>query len=98
MVSTLRVGSGVVSGLAIKHPEPNYPLQAKQNRIGGSVVLHALISRTGDISDLEIVSSPDPTLAEAAMSAVRQWKYKPYLLNGKPVDVDTTITVTFNNR
>jgi TonB family protein len=95
MVSTLRVGSGVVSGLAIKHPEPNYPLQAKQNRIGGSVVLHALISRTGDISDLEIVSSPDPSLAEAAMSAVRQWKYKPYLLNGKPVEVDTQINVNF---
>lgn len=94
--SGVQVSSGVVSGFAIKHPEPDYPLQAKQNRITGSVVLRALISRTGDIRDLEIVSSPDPSLSDATVGAVRKWKYKPYLLNGKPVEVDTMITVNFN--
>jgi TonB family protein len=96
LVSTARVGSGVVQGLAIKQPAPNYPMHARLAHITGNVVLHALISRSGDISDLEIVSSPDPYLADAAMSAVRYWKYKPYLLNGQPVEVDTMITVNFN--
>jgi protein TonB len=58
--------------------------------------LHALISRTGDISDLEVVSSPGPSLTDAAMDSVRKWKYEPYVLNGKAVEVETTITVNFN--
>jgi TonB family protein len=95
LVSSAQVGSGVVQGLAIKNPPPTYPLQARLAHIAGAVVLHALISRSGDISDLEIASSPDQSLADAAISAVRHWKYKPYLLNGRPVEVDTTITVNF---
>ena len=62
----------------------------------GSVVLRALISRTGDISDLEVVSSAGPSLTDAAMDSVRKWKYEPYVLNGKAVEVETTITVNFD--
>jgi TonB family protein len=92
-----RWSGGVTAGSAIKtHTAPIYPPQGMQSRMQGSVVLYALISRKGDISDLEIVSSPDPSLTAAAMDSVRKWKYEPPLLNGKPVETETTITVNFN--
>jgi len=58
------------------------------------VVLHAIISKTGSIEKLEAISGPD-MLKGAAMDAVKQWKYKPYLLNGEPVEVDTEVLVNF---
>jgi len=63
--------------------------------VGGTVVLHAIISQQGTITSLQAISGPD-MLKGAALDAVRQWKYKPYLLNGDPTEVDTTITVNFN--
>jgi protein TonB len=63
--------------------------------VGGTVVLHAIISKTGTIEKLEAISGPD-MLKGAATDAVRQWRYKPYLLNDGPTEVDTTITVNFN--
>jgi protein TonB len=59
------------------------------------VVLHALISKTGTIDNLSVVSGPE-MLRAAALDAVRTWRYKPYLLNGEPTEVDTTVTVNFN--
>jgi protein TonB len=68
---------------------------AKSARIQGEVVLSAVIDATGQIQNLQLVSG-HPMLVPAAIAAVRQWRYKPYLLNGQPVEVETTITVIFS--
>jgi len=90
-----RVSSGVISGLAISQPKPVYPPIARAAHVSGAVVLHAQISKTGTIDKLEVVSGPE-MLRTAATEAVRSWRYKPYLLNGDPTEVDTQITVNFN--
>ena len=91
----VRVSSGVQSGLLIRKVQPTYPPLARQARIQGQVVLQAQISKTGDIENLQLVSG-HPMLAPAAIEAVKQWKYKPYLLNGEPVEVETTVQVNFS--
>ena len=77
----VRVSSGVSTGLLIKKVTPNYPQLAKQARIQGTVVLQAEISKEGTIQNLQLISG-HPMLAPAAIEAVKQWRYKPYLLNG----------------
>ena len=94
-VDRVRVSSGVASGNLINKVQPTYPPIARTNRIAGQVVLHALISKSGNIENLQVVSG-HPMLTQSAIEAVRQWKYKPYLLNGEPVEVETTIQVNFN--
>jgi protein TonB len=91
----VRVSSGVSQGLLIKRVTPNYPPLARQARIQGSVVLHAEISKEGTIQNLQLVSG-HAMLAPAAIEAVRQWRYKPYLLNGEPVAVETEVVVNFS--
>lgn len=90
----VRISQGVTKGLLIKRVEPQYPTLAKAARVQGDVVLSAVISPNGDIENLVLVSG-HPMLVPAALAAVKQWKYKPYLLNGQPVEVETTITVIF---
>jgi periplasmic protein TonB len=90
----VRVSQGVTQGLLIRKVQPNYPPLARQARIQGQVLLRAQISRTGDIENLQLISG-HPMLAPAAIEAVKQWKYKPYILNGEPVEVDTEIMVNF---
>jgi periplasmic protein TonB len=90
----VRVSAGVTSGLLVRRIQPNYPPLARQARIQGTVVLHAVISKDGSIENLTLVSG-HPMLAPAAIDAVKQWKYKPYLLNGEPVEVDTEVQVNF---
>src|SRR5712671_6739940 len=90
----VRVSAGVTSGLKVRDVKPNYPPLARQARIQGTVVLHAVISKDGSIEGLTLVSG-HPMLAPAAIDAVKQWKYKPYLLNGEPVEVDTEVMVNF---
>jgi TonB family protein len=90
----IRVSSGVMQGLLIHKVEPSYPSQARQDRVQGTVVLYALISKEGTIADQHVVSG-DPLLNGAAIDAVKQWRYRPYLWNGEPVEVDTRITVNF---
>jgi periplasmic protein TonB len=90
----VRVSSGVSSGLLIKKVQPSYPPLARQARIQGTVVLHAVISKDGSIENLTLVSG-HPMLAPSAIEAVKQWRYKPYLLNGEPVEVDTEVQVNF---
>src|SRR5207302_5386957 len=85
----VRVSAGVTNGLLVKRVQPPYPSLARQARIQGTVVLQAEISKTGDIQNLRLISG-HPMLAPAAIEAVKQWKYKPYLLNGEPVEVETT--------
>ncbi|HZR30839.1 MAG TPA: energy transducer TonB [Terriglobales bacterium] len=90
----VRVSQGVTSGLLVHRVQPNYPPLARQARIQGSVVLQAEISKDGAIENLRLMSG-HPMLAPSAIEAVRQWRYKPYILNGEPVAVETQITVNF---
>jgi protein TonB len=90
----VRVSQGVSTGLLIKRVQPNYPPLARQARIQGQVVLQAEISKEGTIQNLQLISG-HPMLAPAAIEAVKQWRYKPYLLNGEPVAVDTQVVVNF---
>ncbi len=90
----VRVSQGVSQGLLIKRVQPNYPPLARQARIQGQVVLQAEISKEGTIQNLQLISG-HPMLAPAAIEAVKQWRYKPYLLNGEPVAVDTQVVVNF---
>jgi periplasmic protein TonB len=86
--------SVVMESNLIHRVEPQYPAIAKQIRLEGAVVLKAIISRDGNIEHVEVASGPG-LLARSAAEAVRQWKYRPYLLNGEPVEVETQITVNF---
>jgi periplasmic protein TonB len=90
----IRISQGVTDGRLIQKIQPAYPTLARAARIEGQVVLAAIISKTGEIQNLVLVSG-HPMLVPAAMGAVKQWRYRPYLLNGEPVEVETTITVTF---
>jgi protein TonB len=90
----VRVSQGVSEGLLIHKVQPAYPPLARQARIAGTVVLQAAIGKDGSIQNLRLVSG-HPMLAPAAIDAVKQWKYRPYFLNGEPVEVDTQITVNF---
>ena len=90
----VRVSSGVSTGLLVRKVNPTYPPLARQARIQGVVLLQATISKEGDIRDLTLISG-HPMLAPAAIEAVKQWKYRPYLLNGEPVEVETQVQVNF---
>ena len=93
-VTAIQVHARDIAGNRDKFVEPIYPPDAKAAGIQGSVVLDAIIGKDGMISSLKLVSGP-PELTQAAWEAVKQWTYKPYLLNGDPIAVETTITVTF---
>ncbi|SRR5258708_4919460 len=90
----LRLSAGAAAGLLRKRVAPEYPPKARSNRIQGMVLLNATISKEGDVIELSVVSG-DPSLAEAAIKAIKKWKYKPYLLQGQPVEVETTIQMNF---
>jgi TonB family protein len=94
ILQTLNVSQGISQGLLIKKVAPVYPSSALRLRLEGTVQLLATISRKGDIAAVKILSG-DQTLAHAAADAVKQWKYKPYLLNGSPVEIQTQVTVNF---
>jgi len=92
--SRIRVGGNVQSASLIRQVTPLYPPIAKTAHISGTVVLHAVIAKDGTIEELTYVSGPQ-LLMKNAMDAVKQWRYRPTLLNGEPVEVDTTISVVF---
>lgn len=94
VLETLNVSQGVSRGLLVKKISPIYPPSALQMHVEGAVELVATISKSGDISAVKVASG-NPQLARAAVDAVKQWKYKPYLLNGEPVQIQTQITVNF---
>jgi TonB family protein len=91
----VRVSQSVMQGMVVSKVPPSYPPDARAARIQGSVVIHAVIDKSGNIGNLTVISG-HPLLAQAALDAVKQWKYRPYLLNGNPVEVDTQITVNFS--
>lgn len=88
------VSSGVIAGSKLSGVSPVYPAIAKAAHVSGAVVLRAVISKTGDIESLSVVSGPE-MLRSSAVGAVQGWKYRPYLLNGQPTEVDTTVVVNF---
>jgi protein TonB len=93
--SRIRQGGAVTAASLINRVQPNYPPLARQTRISGTVRLHAIISKDGTVQQLEVLSG-HPLLVQAALDAVRQWRYRPTTLNGEPVEVDTTIDVIFS--
>jgi protein TonB len=94
VLQTLSVSQGVSQGLLVKKVQPKYPANSLRLRVEGAVQLLATISKAGDIAAVKVISG-DPQLARAAADAVKQWKYKPYLLNGLPVEIQTQVTVNF---
>ncbi|HXX01473.1 MAG TPA: energy transducer TonB, partial [Candidatus Acidoferrales bacterium] len=94
ILQTLNISQGVSQGLLMKKVQPVYPRNAMSMRVEGTVQLLATISKSGDISAVKVLSGP-AQLTGAAADAVKQWKYKPYLLNGEPVEIQTQVTVVF---
>jgi TonB family protein len=90
------VSSQVMQGNLINEVEPIYPENAKQNRLQGAVMLQVTIGEDGHVQDLRVISSPVKDFFSAAMDAVRQWTYKPFLLNGEAIQVQTTVNLMFN--
>jgi protein TonB len=90
----VRVSQGVSEGLLVHKVTSQYPPLARQARIQGQVVLQAIIGKDGKIENLQVVRG-HPMLNASAIDAVKQWRYKPYLLNGQPAEVETVITVNF---
>ena len=91
----LRVSSGVADSLKIHDAQPRYPIEAREQGIQGDVLLQATIDTKGNLVDIKVVQG-DPILVKAAVEAVNKWKYRPFILNGEPVDVDTTIKIQFH--
>jgi TonB family protein len=90
----IRQGENATAASIVRQDRPHYPEEARKAHIQGNVILHAIIGTDGAIKNLELVSG-DPLLAKAAVEAVKKWRYRPTLLNGKPIEVDTTVTITF---
>jgi len=93
-MATLKISQGVSQGLLIRRVQPRYPQNALSMRVQGAVQMEATINKEGNISNLKVLSG-DVVLARAATEAVKQWRYKPYYLNGEPVEIQTQITVNF---
>jgi protein TonB len=91
---SVRLSQGVIESAQIKKVPPRYPPEAKDQRIQGVVVMQVIINEDGNVSNIQLVSG-HPVLAPAAIEAVKQWKYKPYKLNGAPVEIETQIEVNF---
>ena len=92
----MRVGGDVAAGNLLYKVNPQYPPLAREARVEGTVILQATIGKDGHIKDLRVVTQTDPRLLPGVIDAVRQWVYKPMLLNGEPVEVITSITVNFS--
>ena len=93
-LATLKVSQGVSQGLLIKKVQPRYPAAALAVHAQGTVDIEATIDKQGNVTSPKVLHG-DPILAGAAVEAVRQWRYKPYYLDGAPVEIQTQITVKF---
>jgi len=91
----IRIGGKVAAAELIERVQPEYPEEARKNGISGTVRLHVVALRDGTMKEVQLVSG-HPLLAPAAITAVGRWRYKPTLLNGEPVEVDTTVDVIFS--
>lgn len=95
--AAIRRGGDVLASKLVRKVEPVYPHLAKLSRVGGIVILQVTVDEEGDVSDIKILRG-HPLLEEAAVQAVRQWKYSPTFLNGEPVPVTAAVTVIFSLR
>jgi protein TonB len=90
----VRVSEGYAETLVIRKVQTTYPTEARKKHIQGKVIMQAEISKEGTVQFLKVLSG-DSLLTEAAIAAVKQWKYKPYLLSGEPIAIETQVTVNF---
>jgi TonB family protein len=93
--NAVRIVGGVIAGHLVKSVDPEYPALATMQHVSGSVLLNAVIGKDGSVERLVPIASTDSSFTDAAIQSVKKWKYSPYLLNGEPTEVDTTITVNF---
>jgi periplasmic protein TonB len=91
----VRVASGVANSLLLHSVEPRYPEEARRQHLHGDVRLEILIDKEGKVASVKTLSG-EPILVDAAIKAVKQWRYRPYLLNGDPVEVESTVTIKFH--
>ena len=97
-IASVKTSAKTAAGWLVKTVTPIYPQDAKDAHVSGTVVLNAVIGRDGRVHELQVVETPWPSLAASAMSAVSRWEYKPYLLNGEPVEVHAKINVIYHLR
>jgi periplasmic protein TonB len=90
----IRISSGVANSMLRHNVEPVYPSEARARHITGDVLLRILIDTSGNVTDVR-VEKGQPILVDAAVEAVKQWKYRPYVLNGEPVEADAPIKIRF---
>jgi TonB family protein len=90
-----RVPAEDVAGMRLKKKDPKYPAIAKAAHIQGTVLLAGIISKQGTIAWMDVIASPDKILSQSAKDAVKTWTYRPYLLNGAPTELETTIAINF---
>ncbi len=90
----VRVSADVAQKLVAKSVPPHYPKEAREQDIQGSVLMNVIITKDGDVAKCDLASG-HPALAQAAIDAVKRWKYRPYLLNGEPVEIETQVKVNF---
>jgi protein TonB len=95
VLKKVKISAGVAVGMLLQKTQPEYPPIAKAARVSGTVVLDVTISKTGAVENLRVVSGP-AMLQRAALEAVMSWRYRPYLLNNEPAEVETTVNVNFN--
>jgi TonB family protein len=93
--NTIKINKEIMASLMIKKVQPIYPMEVKKAHVQGKVVVVATIGTDGKTYDLRVISAPSASLADSAFKAISQWEYKPYLLNGEPVPVETTVVVTY---
>lgn len=92
---TIFLSAEIMTGLKISGANPTYPKEARAKRIQGTVELQAIIGKDGGIRDLQVLNSPNKVLSDSSLTTVRTWRYHPYLINGEPVEVKTTIKVIY---
>jgi protein TonB len=93
-----KVSAGIAEGLKVRDVPPNYLGIARENRVEGELALRAVIDKTGSVSRVCITEALGAGLDDEMVAAVRQWKYRPYTLNGQPIEVQTTVTTRFGIR
>jgi len=91
----VQVSPGVLQGFLVDHPAPEYPREAKENHVQGKVVLAVIIDKTGATRDIRVLTSPDQKLTDSAVAAVSRWVYRPYQLNGSPVEAQSIVEINF---
>ena len=94
LAKRVRISQGVAMALVADKVPPEYPAEAREQHIQGNVLLRVIVGKEGNVENVQLISG-HPLLAAAAIDAVKQWKYRPYLLNGEPVEVQTQVLVNF---